>query len=582
MPRTRCLTGLFISVVTMLAGCTPTEWFRRTSDKVDMPTAPKLPELKTVGDYTSFFGLEPIRVNGVGVVVGLKGTGSNPPPGPMRQQALRDLKRYGVDAPDDLLKSGDVAVVGVTAYIPAGIRRDDRLDIEVELMPADKATSLKGGQLLPCDLHEWVDANQATGRGQDGARPMKHNKLAKAEGTVVVGLGEGGGKDERVRRGRVWGGGSIMKDRGFELVLGRNNQSAGLAVAIAKALNDRFHSADGTGTRVVAEAMTNARVVITVPDTYRLNWPRYLRVLREIPIGPSTQFSRALAEQLCRELEDPKQAVHAALQLEALGKDSIPQLKRGLQAPGPLSRFCAAEALAYLGDPASAEPLAELVRANPEFRAYGLTALASLDEAVCHLKLRELLHCTSPETRYGAFRALRMLNENDAHIRGEQMEGGFWLHRLPSQAPGLVHVTTSQRPEVVIFGEEPVFTPPFSLRAGSDFILTAKEGDDQCIVSRYSTQSGRSQQVCSLKATAIITSLGNLGASYGDVVDLLQQAATCHSLSGAFAIDALPQAHALAVEGVGEADATPAKADLGDTPNLFARMGRLFEHGDKR
>jgi hypothetical protein len=580
MARTRGWGLGLLILATVLAGCRAPDWFEQTAEKAEAPAAPRLPTLKTIGDYSSFIGLEPIRVSGIGVVTGLKGTGSNPPPGPLRQQALHHLKRLGVEAPEELFKSGEAALVGVTAYLPPGVRPDDRLDVEVELLPADKATSLKGGTLLPCDLHEYVDANAATGRAGEAPRPLQHSKLAKAEGPVLMAVGAGAAKDEQQRRGRVWGGGRSLKERGFELVLGRNNQSAGLAVAIAKALNDRFHTPDASGTRVVAEAMTNARVVIKVPDTYRLNWPRYLRVLRTIPVGSAPQFDRALSEQLGRELEDPKQAVHAALQLEALGRPSVPALKRALKSPQPLTRFCAAEALAYLGDPACAEPLAELVRNYPEFRAYGLTALASLDEAVCHLKLRELLLAPSPETRYGAFRALRMLNAADSHIQGEPTAGGFWLHRLALHSPGLVHVSTSLRPEVVIFGEEPRFVPPFSLRAGNDFILTAKEGEDQCIVSRYSVQAGRSQRVCSLKAAEIIATLGDIGASYGDVVDLLQQAASCQTLSCAFAVDAMPVARPLIADAADAGDGTPAKADLGDTPNLFSRMGRLL--GDNR
>ena len=65
---------------------------------------------------------------------------------------------------------------------------------------------------------------------------------------------------------------------------------------------------------------------------------------------------------------------------------AIPALKRGLQSDQAKVRFAAAEALAYLDCPACGEELARLVE-QPEFRAYCLTALASLDEAISRVKL---------------------------------------------------------------------------------------------------------------------------------------------------------------------------------------------------
>src|SRR5207244_9284215 len=135
----------------------------------------------------------------------------------------------------------------------------------------------------------------------------------------------------------------------------------------------------------------------------------------------------------------------AALRLEALGTDSIPALKLGLESEHVLVRFAAAEALAYLGCPACGEELARLVEQQPALRAYSLTALASLNEAVSHVKLTELLGSKSAETRYGAFRALRALDEHDATVQGEMLNESFWLHRLAPGAPGLVHLSSSRR-----------------------------------------------------------------------------------------------------------------------------------------
>ena len=43
------------------------------------------------------------------------------------------------------------------------------------------------------------------------------------------------------------------------------------------------------------------------------------------------------------QLLDPSKCLQAALRLEAMGEDSVPQLKPALAAPMPLSRFAAAQ-----------------------------------------------------------------------------------------------------------------------------------------------------------------------------------------------------------------------------------------------
>jgi len=59
-------------------------------------------------------------------------------------------------------------------------------------------------------------------------------------------------------------------------------------------------------------------------------------------------------------LLDPITSAPAAIRLEALGKDGIDALHKGLAAEDEEVRFYAAEALAYLDDSAAAPPLGQL------------------------------------------------------------------------------------------------------------------------------------------------------------------------------------------------------------------------------
>src|SRR5262249_38343704 len=146
-----------------------------------------------------------------------------------------------------------------------------------------------------------------------------------------------------------------------------------------------------------------------------------------------TKYRRRLEEMLL----DPAHTVSAALRLEALGRDSIPALERGLKSENVLVRFMSAEALAYLESTSGVEELAKLSDRHDVLRAYGLTALASLNEHVCRTRLEELMRSPNAEMRYGAFKALRIMDEGfgrSAVVKGELLNDAFWLHRAAPTA----------------------------------------------------------------------------------------------------------------------------------------------------
>ena len=63
------------------------------------------------------------------------------------------------------------------------------------------------------------------------------------------------------------------------------------------------------------------------------------------------------------------------------------------------SKRFAAESLAYLNEPAGTEVLGQTAIAMPQFRAYALAALASMDQPAAHVKLRKLMDETDIEVR---------------------------------------------------------------------------------------------------------------------------------------------------------------------------------------
>jgi hypothetical protein len=536
-------------------------------------------EVKTIGDITSVDNADEIIVSGVGLVTGLEGTGGEAPPGDYRLLLEDHLRKQGVTNIKEILASKDNALVLVTAVIPAGAHKNDPLDIEVTLPPQSRATSLRGGVLQESILNNYDTAKNIFPDSKRADRLLKGHPLATAKGSVLVGFGDGDEAD-RLRQGRIWGGGRGKLDRPFALVLNSDQQFARIAQTVAERTNETFHGSFPSLSSALATAHDKKIVYLNVPPHYRHNLPRYLRVVRLIPLRETPESGSAYRRRLANDLLDPAHTITAALRLEALGESSVPALKQGLQSKHPLVRFSSAEALAYLNCTACGEELARLVEQQPVLRAFSLTALASLNEAVSYVELRRLLASPSAETRYGAFRALRALDEREPSLQGELLNDSFWLHRVAPNSPPLVHLSSSRRAEIVLFGQEPVLLPPFSVVTG-DFVITANREDDKCTVSRFSVQRGVTHRQCSLQLEEVLRTLGELGGMYSDAVEFLRQAERSDCLSSRVAIDALPQAttvYQLAKAGTSDPDLLvtdeeilKAKADFGATPTLFEK-----------
>jgi hypothetical protein len=242
-----------------------------------------------------------------------------------------------------------------------------------------------------------------------------------------------------------------------------------------------------------------------------------------------------------RQLHDPVTCTGAALKLEAIGKEAIPTLKTGLTAEDPEVRFRSAEALAYLDQTDAAKPLGEAAANEPAFRAGAMQALSAMDDAMARDELHQLLHVSSAETRYGAFRALWEMNPSDPVISGRTLGGQFSYHVLDTSGPPMIHVTRSTRPEIVMFGVDQHFSPPLLLEAGKHIMLTGEPGG-MITVSRFAVGESDQKRLVSTKVEDVIKAILELGGTYPDVVQVLQQAKEKNALPSRFKVDALPAA----------------------------------------
>jgi hypothetical protein len=513
--------------------------------------------VRTVGDVSEFQSSGAIPVSGVGLVVGLEGTGGGTPNGPYRQMAEDFLKRSKIDNPREWLDSPNNAVVLVNAEVPVGSRRGDLIHVEVTLPPGSRVKSLRGGYLLETSLTSYASIGQVRGLlEQNDYKPvstgdglLKGHVLADAEGPLQIALKDKENRrflDEKeltesgIKRAWVWKGGRTKADQPYFIVMNPDQQRYRKAMLVAERINETFH---GPGSADKVAVSRNAdTLVLTTPPAYRSNPPHFLRVVRMIPeqrIEVGSDYFRKLERQLLQ----PETTLTASLRLEALGRDSIPILTAAMKnSDYPLVRFAAAEALAYLGEPICASELAKLAQDHPTLQTLCLSALASLDEAASSFALQELLTSETAEIRYGAFRALRELDPKADAARGLRLNKSFWVHVVGGKSTPLVHILSNTRAEIVLFGQTPSLVAPFSFRAGPDMVVTARQGDPTITISRFSTRKPQRQEQCSFAVADMIKTMAEMGAQYSDVASLLIQARDTKALNCELAIDALPQA----------------------------------------
>jgi hypothetical protein len=419
----------------------------------------------------------------------------------------------------------------VRGFLPPGVQKGDKIDLEVQVPSRSETTSLRGGWLMETRLTEMAVL---------GGQIREGHPWAVGEGAVLVDPSANGEKDRMLlTRGRVLGGGHALRSRDLGLFIVPEDKSVRLAGQIGTAINRRFHTFGRGLKQGVANPKSDERIDLKVHPRYKDNIGRYIRVVRAIPIKETIGEQSLRIQLLERQLLDPITAATAAIRLEGIGHDAIPALLTGVASQDAEVRFYAAEALAYLDEGRAAAPLAQAARDETSFRAYALAALSTIDDIAAHDALVGLLEVPSSETRYGAFRALWAMNPNDPLIRGENLGGQFGYHVLNTPGPDMIHVTRSFRPEVVMFGHEQKLQPPFVLEAGKSILVKGADGD-KVTVSKFAVGQPDQKRIVSTKIDEIVRAVVELGGSYPDVVQALQQAKAGRALVGRFEVDALP------------------------------------------
>src|SRR5271170_425325 len=203
-------------------------------------------------DLAMVAGAEDNQLAGYGLVTGLAGDGDKNPVDTI-QTIANLLQRYGLTVPTATLSAKNVAIVMVTADIPAFVKPGSRLDVVVSSL--GDAKSLQGGVLLQTPLV-----------GADG------KVYAVAQGAISIGgfsAGADGGGGSSVQKnhpttGQIINGAlvegeipaTIVRNNYIELMLREPDFTS--AARLAEAINEKFANS--------AEAMDSTSVRVKLPE----------------------------------------------------------------------------------------------------------------------------------------------------------------------------------------------------------------------------------------------------------------------------------------------------------------------------
>jgi flagellar P-ring protein precursor FlgI len=218
-------------------------------------------------------GQEENTLQGLGIVVGLKGTGD----GSSFLPTLRSLEKVmkvmgeplGRKSLDEIKDTKNVALVAVTAKIPAtGARQGDKIDCVVSSIGSAK--SLAGGRLFLTALI-----------GPDRNNPRIY---AFAEGPITL-------DDPLITNsGRIFTGCRLeedffnvfIKDRKITLVLDKNHADFQVAQDVAELINNQLNIQ--TGGVPLARAVNQVNIEVLIPQQYSQDPVSFVSQVLSLPI----------------------------------------------------------------------------------------------------------------------------------------------------------------------------------------------------------------------------------------------------------------------------------------------------------
>ena len=485
--------AIVAAIITVATACVTERGKRKLDLGVDpmaSPLADSAAYRDTIGAYTYYEGLRPMRVRGYGLVVGLGHNGSSDCRRDVYDQLVQTLyKRYsfnrptvGVQSvtPEEMIGDLDTAVVVVEGDIPPGAVKGSRFDVAVRVMPGTQTKSLHGGRLFGMDLEMFREVTET--------ESIPGQRLAWAAGPLFQNpfSGDGAATPTSLLDGVVIGGGVVLEDRRVRLVLLEPSYSR------SRAIQDRIN-AYFPGPQKTADAMSPSYVRILVPDEYRGDVGHFLTLVRALYLRNDSTFQAHTAKALAGELVRPgTQAALISLAFEGLGRAALPELDPLYTHPKDVVSFHAAAAGLRGDDHLAADAMsAHAQDPECEFRFQAIRALGvARGIASTAMTLRGLLHDEDPRVQSAAYEAL--LARGDASIKSVPVgTENFLLDLVPTERTNFIYVKRSDSRRIALFGRDMRCVPPVLYRAPDGVVtMTALPDDTVLTLIRVVVGSG--------------------------------------------------------------------------------------------
>lgn len=241
-----------------------------------------------VGDICTVQGHAEQTLHGLGLVVGLDGTGDPDKYLPTMQAMATAMSIMGTDVGgiEALKGNRNAALVLVEATIPPdGLMKDSKVTCRV--MAAGAAKSLQGGYLIATPLmlsmSPLLDAENLSA-------------YASAAGPLTV-------SDNNMLAGTIDDGCQMIADwitpievnGTIVLNIDPHHSEWGISTEVAEAINVRFPTISQSD--VIAEASRQLQVVVRIPASYRNSVPRFIGEIMQYPLASVPKASRVIVDE---------------------------------------------------------------------------------------------------------------------------------------------------------------------------------------------------------------------------------------------------------------------------------------------
>ena len=218
-----------------------------------MFTLPLVNAASRIKEIATLQGVRDNQLTGIGVVVGLNGTGDRSQTIFSTQALTNMLERYGVTVNPNQIRVKNIAVVTVTATLPPSIRQGSKIDVTVSSF--GDAQSIQGGELIQTPLY--------------AADNMVY---VVAQGRVVLGGFSGGSGGNRVQSnhptgGRIPNGGIVEREVAVDLS-GKSQLEFALHQNDFTTASRAVHAINASAAAEIARAVDGSTIVINVPANY--------------------------------------------------------------------------------------------------------------------------------------------------------------------------------------------------------------------------------------------------------------------------------------------------------------------------